>query len=226
METGTGNLILNGPLAATSGTSQLGGNVTSSGSRSITVATGATFNVNASLAGSGNITKLGAGTMVLAGVNTYAGTVTVSAGTLLINGSLSASQVVVLSGAVVGGTGQVGAISLQGGSYQPGASSGTLNVQGSVSFGTGSQFCANLSSSGSNSVVSSGQITLTGSILKLTLNFVPTSGTSFTIASAAQGIVGTFAGLPEGSTLTINGVTLRISYHGGASGHDVTLTVV
>ena len=36
---------------------------------------------------------------------------------------------------------------------------------------------------------------------------------------------GTFAGLPEGATVTFNGVPLRISYRGGTSLNDVTLSV-
>ena len=226
VETGSGILTLDGNLSATSGTSTLGGNVNLVGSRTFTVATGATLNVTAIIAGSGTFMKAGAGTLILAGSNTFAGTVTLSAGTLLLNGSLLNSQVVVQSGAVLGGTGKTSGLSLQGGTYQPGTSVGVLSVQGSATIGSGSQFCANLSSAGSNELVSTGQISLTGSILKLSLNYVPTSGTTFTIASAAQGIVGTFAGLPEGSTLTLNGVSLRISYHGGSSGHDVVLTVM
>ena len=226
VESGSGILTLDGNLAATSGTSTLGGNVNLIGSRTFTVATGASLSVTAIIAGSGTFVKAGAGTLILSGVNTFAGTFSLSAGTMILNGSLLNSQVVVQSGAVLGGTGKAASLSLQGGSYQPGTSSGSLTVQGSALIGSGSQFCANLSSAGSNELVSTGQITLTGSILKLSLNYVPPSGTTFTIASAAQGIVGTFAGLPEGSVLTLNRVSLSITYHGGSSGNDVVLTVI
>lgn len=52
-------------------------------------------------------------------------------------------------------------------------------------------------------------------------------GTVFRIADndLADAITGTFAGLPEGATLVVNGQTFRISYVGG-DGNDVTLTRV
>jgi autotransporter-associated beta strand protein len=182
--------------------------------------------VTAAVGGSGGITKAGAGTLMLAGTNSYNATTTATAGTLIVNGTMSSSQVVIQSGAVVGGTGTLASLSLQGGSYQPGNATGQLSVQGNAAFASGSLFTANLTSAGNNELVSAGQIVLTGSILKLSLNYQPASGTTYTVASAAQGIVGTFAGLPEGSLVSINNVSLRISYKGGTSGHDVVLTVV
>ncbi|HEV8059210.1 MAG TPA: hypothetical protein VGP68_05035, partial [Gemmataceae bacterium] len=105
-------------------------------------------------------------------------------------------------------------------------SAGPLAVHGSVLFGGGSLFSATLTATGAIELISTGQIALTGSILKLSLNYQPVPGATFTIASAAQGIVGTFLGLPEGAVVTMNGVMLRITYKGGPSGHDVVLTVV
>src|SRR4029453_17016115 len=54
----------------------------------------------------------------------------------------------------------------------------------------------------------------------------PAVGTKFLIIfnDGADAIVGTFKGLPEGSSLTTNGgKAFRISYHGG-DGNDVVLT--
>jgi fibronectin-binding autotransporter adhesin len=55
----------------------------------------------------GGLRKVGAGTLRLAGINTYNGTTQVDAGTLVVNGAL-ASNVVVGSGAVLGGSGSLG----------------------------------------------------------------------------------------------------------------------
>jgi hypothetical protein len=57
-------------------------------------------------------------------------------------------------------------------------------------------------------------------------NFTPTPGESFPIIlnDGNDPVVGTFAGLPEGSTLNVNGIRFAISYIGG-DGNDVTLTV-
>jgi len=74
----------------------------------------------------------GAGTWTLSGANTYTGTTSVSAGTLLINGSThAASAVTVAAGGTLGGTGTVyGAVSVAaGGRLVPGANGiGTLNL--------------------------------------------------------------------------------------------------
>jgi autotransporter-associated beta strand protein len=58
------------------------------------------------ISGTGNLTKVGAGTFILAGPNTYTGSTAVLGGTLLIDGSLSpSSPVSVGNGTTLGGTG-------------------------------------------------------------------------------------------------------------------------
>lgn len=79
-----------------------------------------TFNVTASqvLSGSGNLTKSGSGTLTLTGNSTYDGATLVSAGTLLVNGSIGSSAVTVSSGATIGGTnGTVGALTVNSGGF-------------------------------------------------------------------------------------------------------------
>lgn len=73
------------------------------------------------------LTKVGTGTLTLTGASTYTGPTTVSAGRLVVNGSL-ASDVTVESGAVLAGTGTVGDITLtDGAQLQPGESIGALH---------------------------------------------------------------------------------------------------
>jgi hypothetical protein len=76
-------------------------------------------------------------------------------------------------------------------------------------------------------VAVTGAVALGGATLSVSLGFVPTGGEVFTIIAndAVDPVVGTFAGLPEGSILIANGKSLRISYAGG-DGNDVTLTAL
>jgi autotransporter-associated beta strand protein len=91
-------------------------------------------------AGTLGLIKTGNGTLTLTGVNTYTGTTTVTAGTLLVNGSISGSSVGVLSGGTLGGSGSVGGTAVAvGGTLAPGStgpSIGTLNFPGLVLSGT------------------------------------------------------------------------------------------
>jgi len=77
----------------------------------------------------GSLTKIGSGTLTLTGASTYTGATNVSAGTLLVNGSL-AGNVSVASGAALGGTGRMGAVSIaSGGTLSPGGDAvGTLTL--------------------------------------------------------------------------------------------------
>jgi autotransporter-associated beta strand protein len=82
------------------------------------------------LSGSGALVKQGAGTLSLAGNNTSFGATTVSAGTLLINGSLANSAVTVGNGGALGGSGTIGSlVTVQsGGTLTPGNSPGLFTV--------------------------------------------------------------------------------------------------
>lgn len=83
------------------------------------------------------LTKLGNGTLELSGANTYTGATTVSAGTLLVSGSLGATAITV-SGGTLGGNGSIGgAVTVDGGGFvSPGASIGTQSLASLVLLGT------------------------------------------------------------------------------------------
>ncbi len=57
------------------------------------------------------------------------------------------------------------------------------------------------------------------------LAFMPAVGSAFTLIQndGNDAVVGTFAGLPQGATLSLGGMTFQISYVGG-TGNDVVLT--
>ena len=197
-----------------------------------TVNDAAASTFSGSLGGAMALTKAGAGTLTLGDANTYTGATTVNAGTLLVNGSQSASAVTVNSGAILGGTnGTVGAINASGGTVSPGAASagsGILN-SGNVSFSSTAAFNVDLN----GTIVGSGydQLNATGIVaidpstaLNVTLGtgFIPTVGNTFAIIQSPNAISGTFASLPEGATYGVGGQFFQVSY----KNDDVTLTCV
>jgi autotransporter-associated beta strand protein len=146
-----GNTIL-GPVTA-SGTARLtignGGTSGTLGAGNVTNDGQLTFNRSdaytyaGEISGSGTLIKQGAGTLTLGGTSTYTGTTTISAGTLLINGSLGNTAVSIADAARLGGsdgsiTGSV-TTAAAGSIIAPGNSPGTLTF-GSLDVTAGATF--------------------------------------------------------------------------------------
>lgn len=99
---------------STTGYTLTGGNITLNGSNAtlntITTDTSVSATIDSVLSGSNGLTKAGNGTLTLSGTNTYAGTTTVSTGTLLINGDQTSATglVSVSASAILGGNGTIG----------------------------------------------------------------------------------------------------------------------
>lgn len=120
--------------------------------------------------GTVNVSKAGAGTWTFSNTNTYTGTTSVTAGTLLVNGSLASSAVSV-NGGTLGGTGSIaGTVALVASStLAPGASIQSLGT-GALTMGSGSIFeyeIADGSSTGADLVAVNGTISLSGVTLQL-----------------------------------------------------------
>ena len=126
LEIGDGNLT--GSLSASS---SITNNSILAFNRSNTLTQGTDF--NSTITGTGGVIQKGSGTTIFTGSNDYAGTTTVSAGTLRVNGSIDgAGEVNVESGAILSGTGYIaGAVNVSG-TLAPGDGSGGI---GTLSFG-------------------------------------------------------------------------------------------
>ena len=164
------NVQSHNPFAdfAASATIQLFSNATIS-----TSLANSTLSVAGGITGAFGLTKTGPGKLTLSGTNTYTGNTAVTAGTLLVNGSLGAGSVNVSSGATLGGTGTIGGpVTIQnGGILSPGVSPvpGTLTT-GSLTLNSGSILnykfgIPNVVDSGVNDLVTvMGNLTLAGTL--------------------------------------------------------------
>ena len=139
--------------------------------------TGSSLGIAGNISGPGGIIKSGAGTTTLSGVNTYAGTTDINAGTLLVNGShTNGGAYTVNTNGVLGGSGTItAAVGINDvGAIAPGnpGGIGTLTVgaltmsTGALSYfslGTPSSNLTNPASSvNSRLVVTNGSLTLGG----------------------------------------------------------------
>jgi alpha-L-fucosidase 2 len=89
------------------------------------------------ISGAGNLVKQGDGTWTLAGAHTYTGTTAVSAGTLLVNGSLANSTTTVASAAALGGSGSLGGALTVNGTLAPGDNAVGNLTTGALTFAPG-----------------------------------------------------------------------------------------
>jgi autotransporter-associated beta strand protein len=164
--TGSATLGLN-----TAGSATYSGNLTIHGAATLTAASSATATFSGTFSGSGNVTKTGPGTVLLTSNADHSGGTTVSAGTLLLNGS-HASAVTVSTGATLGGNGTISGLATlnSGATLSPGNSVGNLNFNGGLTLAAGSNLVMEI-----NGASSFDTITVVGNSIAyagtLTLNF-------------------------------------------------------
>ncbi len=110
------------------------------------------------LKGSGSLTKIGNGVLLLSGSDTYTGATTVNQGELDVNGSL-VSPVTVNSGGILGGTGSLSSVTINpSGQIAPGSPLGTLALSGSLVLATGAVFDYDLDKPVTSDTITCGQV--------------------------------------------------------------------
>ncbi len=190
-----------------------------------------------------NSVEIKSGLVTLSGASSYTGTTTISGGELVVTnttGSASGVGPVQVNAGILGGNGIIaGAVTVGGGSglatLSPGLTPlemGTLTIQSTLTFETGGRcaysFKANATRMQSDEIIANG-VAINGGIFRasgLTRGHL-TSQTVLTVISntSVTPIAGTFANLPDGGIIAIDGTNFQANYEGG-DGNDLTLTVV
>jgi autotransporter-associated beta strand protein len=195
--------------------------------------------------GSGSLEKIGNGTLTLSGANTYTNGTSISQGTLVIanaTGSGTGTGPIAVNAGTLGGSGiiagatTVGTGNGSGAFLAPAAGTNvqaTLTIQSALTFNADATytytFRAKRNRARTDRVIANGVSINSGALIGLSgqTRGALRQGMVLTVISntSPNPISGTFANLPDGAIVTINGNNLQASYSGG-DGNDLTLTVV
>lgn len=185
--------------------------------------------------GPGELRKSGTGTLALGG-NLQHGRTRVTGGTVRLDSPVNQSRMV-LAGGILAGQGHTGPVESQSGLVAPGVGAGGTGGTGvfttsHLQFSPATTLRLELNGLTGNSqhdqLVTVGNLNLGGAQLDLRFGFVPPAGSKFLLLlnDGTDGVVGRFAGLPEGATFQAGGIPLRITYLGGSGANDVILEVI
>jgi autotransporter-associated beta strand protein len=191
----------------------------------------------------GTLTKVGPGSLTLSSANTYRNGTVISGGAIFVNnatGSATGHGPVNVTTGTLGGGGTIAGPVTIGNSMGTAAflapSEGsdepvTLTMGRTLTFNPDGTYNCKLNTrrATADRVIAMGVIIESGAqfVIRSLGGHTLTVGTVFTAIDniSVNPIIGTFANLPDGEIVTINGNNFQASYSGG-DGNDLTLTVV
>jgi autotransporter-associated beta strand protein len=181
-------------------------------------------NFAGSITGNGSLTKDGSGTLALTGNSSYTGATVVSDGLLVVNGNISTSTMTTIqNGATLGGSGSVGALTVEsGGTVTPGNSPGILLTGDYSQAGTLSlDLDGTLAGVEYDQVNVSGTVNLSGQ-LTATVGYSPVNDQMLFILinDGSDAIVGNFSGMAHMDTILLDGYQWQISYTANYTGSN------
>ena len=196
----------------------------------LTSAYPSTSAITSTWVGAGTFLKTGSGSV---SINTsspsFGGTIAVSQGILSFAGTSGGT--LATQGGTLNAIGSASTISGQSGTFSPGSSPGQMNSQ-ILNLESGATYLAEIAGltpgTGYDQTIVTTGVNLGNSKLNTQLlgGYKPSAGQQFTIVDnqSSTAVVGTFAGLPEGSSFVSGSTRFQITYKGG-TGNDVLLTV-
>ena len=203
------------------------------GTNGFVVGAGSTLNVTSKIADYGpaqNLSKTGSGTLTLSGASTYTGATAVTEGKLVVNGNISTSVLTtVSSGATLGGSGSVGALTVNSGAFvTPGISPGILTVNGDYT--QAGQYTAEIAGTTAGSQYD--QIGVTGAVDISGGSLVTLfSGAGYSMGNllyillndGTDAITGNYSGFSQGDVVaSYGGFDWQISYFADSTGNTFT----
>ncbi|MCB1107033.1 MAG: autotransporter-associated beta strand repeat-containing protein [Chlamydiia bacterium] len=216
---GTGSITLDGGTLEPTSSFTSGKALIISNSSNISIPSSQTLTLNGTISGSASLNKQGEGTLQIIGMsNSYSGITNLSSGNLLLsNGSFG--EVNVNANTILQGTGTLLSV-INSGSVIPGASIGTIQVNGNYTQTTGGILFIEIDDSGNSDLIQvAGNATLAGTLKLDPLPGIYKAGTTYTIMTAST-VSGVFDSFIENHpldyflTYQANRVLLSISFSG------------